>query len=581
MLYRGMTIFLSLVLLPFVAFAQVSVQPIMSFQERHLPVFGSNGMVAAQERRAAEVGAKILENGGNAVDAAVAVGFSLAVTLPIAGNIGGGGFMIIHNAERDEQIAIDYREMAPKRATRDMYLDEDGNVDNETARFSHLSVGVPGTVAGLYLAHQEYGRLPWKQLLQPAIEQARNGIVLDYFLAYLIERRKKRLCTFAAACNYFFDANGVPKKAGDMLVQEDLARTLELIAENGPEAFYRGAIAEKIAAEMQRHGGLVDMESLAAYKALTRDVIRGRYRGIEVVTMPPPSSGGVHLVQMLNVLEQFPLADMGAGSADLIHVLAETARLAYADRSVHLGDPDFYDVPVEWLTSAAYAKQMAATIDMTKVRSSEDVAPGVELSFESDNTTHYSIIDGEGNVVSNTYTLNFTFGSSIAVTGAGFLLNNEMDDFSAKQNSPNGYGLLGGKANAIETDKRPLSSMTPTIVFIDDEPWFATGSPGGSRIITTVLQMIINVVDQGMNIAAATAAPRVHHQWIPDVLRIEQGFSPDTRVILEQRGHVLSPQSSMGSLQTVGIQDGVYIGASDSRRPGAASVAPGFQTDVD
>jgi gamma-glutamyltranspeptidase/glutathione hydrolase len=581
MLYRGMTIFVSLVLLPFVAFAQVSVQPIMSFQERHLPVFGSNGMVAAQERLAAEVGAKILEDGGNAVDAAVAVGFSLAVTLPIAGNIGGGGFMIIHDAERDEQIAIDYREMAPKRATRDMYLDKDGNVDNETARFSHLSVGVPGTVAGLYLAHQEYGRLPWKQLLQPAIEQARNGIVLDYFLAHLIERRKQRLCAFAAACNYFFDANGVPKKAGDLLVQEDLSRTLELIAENGPEAFYRGEIAEKIAAEMQRHGGLVDMESLAAYTALTRDVIRGRYRGIEVVTMPPPSSGGVHLLQMLNVLEHFPLADMGGGSADLIHVLAETARLAYADRSVHLGDPDFYDVPVEWLTSAAYAKQMAATIDMTKARSSEDVAPGVEPRFESDNTTHYSVIDGDGNVVSNTYTLNFTFGSSIAVPGAGFLLNNEMDDFSAKPNSPNGYGLLGGKANAIETDKRPLSSMTPTIVFADGEPWFATGSPGGSRIITTVLQMIINVVDHGMNIAAATAAPRVHHQWIPDVLRIEQGFSPDTTAILEQRGHVLSPQSSMGSLQTVGIEDGVYIGASDLRKPGAASVAPGFQTGTD
>ena len=581
MLYRGMMIFVGLVLLPFVAFAQVSVQPIMSFQDRHLPVFGSNGMVAAQERLAAEVGAKILEDGGNAVDAAVAVGFSLAVTLPIAGNIGGGGFMIIHDAERDEQIAIDYREMAPKRATRDMYLDEDGNVDNETARFSHLSAGVPGTVAGLYLAHQEYGRLPWKQLLQPAIEQARNGIVLDYFLAYLIERRKQRLCAFAAACNYFFDANGVPKKAGDLLVQKDLARTLALIAENGPEAFYRGEIAEKIAAEMQRHGGLVDMESLAAYKALTRDVIRGRYRGIEIVTMPPPSSGGVHLLQMLNVLEHFPLADMGAGSADLIHVLAETARLAYADRSVHLGDPDFYDVPVEWLTSAAYAKQMAATIDMKKARSSEDVAPGVEPRFESDNTTHYSVIDGEGNVVSNTYTLNFSFGSSIAVPGAGFLLNNEMDDFSAKPNSPNGYGLLGGKANAIETDKRPLSSMTPTIVFADGEPWFATGSPGGSRIITTVLQMIINVVDHGMNIAAATAAPRVHHQWFPDVLRIEQGISPDTRAILEQRGHVLSSRSSMGSLQTVGVEDGVYIGASDLRRPGAASVAPGFQTDTD
>ena len=570
-----------LVLLPLFAFAQVEYQPIIGFQERHLPVFGSNGMVAAQERLAAEVGAKVLEDGGNAVDAAVAVGFSLAVTLPISGNIGGGGFMLIHDAERDEEIAIDYREMAPKRATRDMFLDENGNVDNEMARFSHKSAGVPGTVAGLYFAHQQYGRLPWKSLLQPAIKQAREGIVLNFFLAQIIEQRKHRLCAFDAACDYFFDANAVAKKAGDLLVQEDLANTLELIAEKGPEVFYRGEIAEKIAAEMQRHGGLVDMESLAAYKTLRRDVIRGNYRGFEIVTMPPPSSGGVHLLQMLNVLEHFSLADMGAGSADKIHALAETARLAYADRSMHLGDPDFHDVPVEWLTSAVYAKQLAATIDMTKARSSEDVAPGVEPMFESDNTTHYSVIDADGNVVSNTYTLNFTFGSGISVPGAGFLLNNEMDDFSAKPNSPNGYGLLGGTANAIETDKRPLSSMTPVIVFADGEPWFATGSPGGPRIITTVMQVIINTIDHGMNIAAATAAPRMHHQWFPDVLRMEQGISPDTLRILEERGHVLSSQSAMGSLQTVGFENGVFIGAADTRRPGAASVAPDVQSAAD
>jgi gamma-glutamyltranspeptidase/glutathione hydrolase len=576
--FRSLTFAAGLILLPCLASAQSVNQPIMGFGERHFPVLGSGGMVAAQERLASEVGAKILEDGGNAVDAAVAVGFSLAVTMPISGNIGGGGFMLIHDADRDEEIAIDYREMAPKRATRDMFLDEQGNVDNNKARFSHLSVGVPGTVAGLHIAHEKYGRLPWKQLLQPAIQQAREGIVLSHFLAQLMQRRQQGLCRFAAACTYFFDANGVPKKPGDLLVQEDLARTLELIADKGPEVFYRGEIAEKIAAEMQRHGGLVDMESLAAYKTVTRDVIRGSYQGFEIVTMPPPSSGGVHLIQMLNVLDHFPLAEMGSGSADKVHVLAETARLAYADRSVHLGDPDFYDVPVKWLTSAAYAKQLAATIDMSRARPSQDVAPGVEPIFESDNTTHYSVIDADGNVVSNTYTLNFSFGSGIAVPGAGFLLNNEMDDFSSKPNSPNGYGLLGGKANAIETDKRPLSSMTPVIVFADGEPWFATGSPGGSRIITTVLQMISNVIDHGMNIAAATAAPRMHHQWFPDLLRIEEGFSPDTHRILEARGHVLSQRSAMGSLQTVGIVDGVFIGASDPRRPGSASVAPSIES---
>lgn len=561
--------------LPVVAYGQVNDAAIIAYKERHQPILGAHGMVAAQNRQSAEVGAQILTDGGNAIDAAVATGFSLAVTLPRAGNLGGGGFMLIHHAESDEVIAIDYREIAPKLATQDMFLDEYGNVVENRARFSHLSAGVPGTVAGLYLAHQKYGQLPWRQVLQPAVEQARNGIVVSYELSSLLRARQKILCRFAAACGYYYKVGGVPYEPGELLVQEDLAHTLELIAEQGPDAFYEGEIARKIVAEMERGGGLVDAESLSGFVPTIREAIRGNYRGYEIVTMPPPSSGGVHVLQMLNVLENFPVAEMGSGSADSVHLLAEAARLAFADRSQHLGDPDFHDVPVKWLISKAYGKQLAATIDMKTARHSEDIAPGVEPRYESDETTHYSVIDADGNVVSNTYTLNFSYGSGIAVAGAGFLLNNEMDDFSAKSGTPNAYGLIGGAANAIKSDKRPLSSMTPVIVFADGKPWFATGSPGGSRIITTVLQMIVNVIDHGMNIAAATDAPRAHHQWYPDVLRLESGFSPDTVRLLEQRGHTIhNTGNAMGSLQTVGVIGDVFLGASDARRPNAGSVAP-------
>jgi len=505
----------------------------------------------------------------------VAVGFSLAVTLPRAGNLGGGGFMLIHDAANDENTAIDYREMAPLRATRDMYLDEKGDVDPTRSKFSHLASGVPGTVAGLYYAHEKYGRLPWKRVLQPAIEQARDGIAVSYDLAELLRARKERMCRNEAACGYFYKKGGVPYEAGDRFVQKDLARTLKLIARHGPAAFYKGRVADLIDAEMRRGGGYVDKASLAAYKPTVREVVRGEYREFEIVTMPPPSSGGVHLLQMLNVLEHFPITEMGAGSADNVHLLAEVARLAYADRSKHLGDPDFYPVPVDWLISDEYAEQLAATIDMQAAKNSEDVAPGVAPVPESDDTTHFSVMDADGNVVSNTYTLNFSFGSAIAVPGAGFLLNNEMDDFVSKPGVPNAFGLLGGEANAVTPLKRPLSSMTPTIVFANGEPWFATGSPGGSRIITSVLQNIVNVIDHGMNLAEAASAPRMHHQWFPDTLQLESGFSPDTVRLLRDRGHVVQEaRYSMGSLQTVGFMGGVYRGASDPRRPNAGSHAP-------
>lgn len=562
-----------------IAYAQLDAGAVIRYDDLQHPVLGASGMVAAQNRLAAETGAQILADGGNAVDAAVATGFSLAVTLPRAGNLGGGGFMLIHDAANDENIAIDYREMAPKKATRDMYLDANGDVDTNRSRFSHLAAGVPGSVSGLYTAHKKFGRLPWKKLLQPAIRQAREGIVVSYDLANYLRARKGYLCRNEAACAYYYKDGGTPYEAGDLLVQTDLAATLELIAEQGPDAFYKGKIAQLIAAEMERGGGLVDAASLAAYKPAIRKAATGSYRGFEIVTMPPPSSGGVHVIQMLNIMEHFPVTEMGAGSADNVHLLAEVARLAFADRSKYLGDPDHYDVPVQWLTSKEYGEQLAATINMQKARDSNDVLPGVEPIYESEDTTHFSVMDKEGNVVANTTTLNFSFGSGIAVPGAGFLLNNEMDDFSAKPGAMNAFGMLGGDANEVAAGKRPLSSMTPTIVFADGEPWFATGSPGGSRIITVVLQMIVNVIDHGMNIAEAANAPRMHHQWYPDVLTLESGFSPDTIHILQQRGHdVQNSRSSSGSTQTVAYRNGIFRGASDTRRPGAGSAAPDTAT---
>lgn len=557
------------------AAAQLSNTPVIRYRDITHPQLGDAGMVATQNVYASVTGARILEQGGNAVDAAVAIGFSMAVVYPRAGNLGGGGFMLVFDADQDETIAIDYREMAPQKASRHMYLDDSGEVDRMKTYFSHLAPGVPGTVAGMWHAHQRYGRLPWKKLLQPAIEQASKGIVVGYDMAVLLQTQQERLCRNEVTCRYFFKAGGVPYEQGDLLVQKDLAHTLELIAQEGPDGFYKGETAAKIAEEMRRGGGLVDLESLARYEVDVRQPIRGTYRGYDILTMPPSSSGGIHIVQMLNILENFPVTDIGSESADAVHLLAEVARLAYADRSKHLGDPDYYKVPVDWLTSKTYGKQLAATIDMNKARPSAEVAPGVEPPYESPDTTHYSVIDADGNMVANTYTLNFTFGSGISVDGAGFLLNNEMGDFVARPETPNAFGLLGGDANAIEAGKRPLSSMVPAMIFGADGTAIATGSMGGSRIITGVLQTIVNIIDHGMNIAEAAAAPRMHHQWFPDLLSLEPGFSPDTIRILRERGHeVVDTTYSMGSTQTVSFQDGLFRGASDSRRPEAASIAP-------
>ena len=558
------------------AIAQLSDTPVIRYRDTAHPVLGDAGMVATQNPYASVVGARILEQGGNAVDAAVAIGFALAVTYPRAGNLGGGGFMLVHDADDAKTVAIDYRELAPRKASRHMYLDENGEVDRARSFFSHLAAGVPGTVAGMWHAHQQFGDLPWKDLLAPAIELARDGIEISYDMSVLLVTQHERLCRNRATCAYFFKDDGEPYERGDRLAQPDLARTLELIAEHGAKGFYEGETAQKIADEMARGGGLVDLESLAAYTVDVREPLAGDYRGWNIVTMPPPSSGGVHVLQMLNILERFDLTAMGSESADSVHLLAEVARLAYADRSKHLGDPDYFEVPVTWLTSKEYGKQLAATIDMQRARPSAAVSPGTPPPYESADTTHYSVIDRHGNVVANTYTLNFTFGSGISVEGAGFLLNNEMADFVARPDTPNAFGLLGGDANAIEPGKRPLSSMTPTLMFGEDGSVIATGSMGGSRIIMGVLQTIVNIVDHGMNIAEAAAAPRMHHQWLPDKLQLEPGFSPDTISILRDRGHeVLDSRYSMGSTQTVSWQDGLFRGASDPRRPESATIAPG------
>ncbi|MEO0575612.1 MAG: gamma-glutamyltransferase [Pseudomonadota bacterium] len=555
--------------------AQQAQPGIIDYGARQHAVADTKGMVAVQNAIAAQVGASVLAEGGNAVDAAVAVGITLSVTLPRAGNLGGGGFMMVYLAEEERTIAIDYRERAPRGASRDMFLNHDGSVDNAKARFSYLSAGVPGTVAGMHHALTEYGTMEWADVLAPAIDVAENGMIVSGDLAEALERRQSRLGRDPASLKAFYKSDGSAYAPGEVLRQPDLAWTLKQLAENGPDAFYKGAIADKIVAAMTANGGLIDHQDLRDYVATERTPVSGSYRGYEVVSMPPPSSGGVLIIQMLNVLEQFDLKGAGFGSARAIHIMTEAMRTAYADRSKHLGDPDYYEPSVDWLMTKSYARKIATDINVRTARKSEDVLPAVNADYESPDTTHYGVMDADGNTVVNTYTLNFSYGSGITVPGAGFLLNNEMDDFSAKPGTPNGYGLLGEDANAIEPGKRPLSSMTPTIVFRDGRPWIATGSPGGSTIITVVLQVIVNAIDHEMSAQDAVAAPRFHHQWYPDRLFMEPGFSPDSIAILEAIGHDVNVRSrTMGSAQTIVFDGEFQRGAADPRRPDALAIGP-------
>ena len=547
-------------------------QAILSRQDIFHPVFGARGMVATQEANATRIGLDVLERGGNAVDAAVAVGFALAVTLPRAGNLGGGGFMLIHMAEAGETLALDYREEAPAAAGRDLFLDADGEVDSQRARFSYLSAGVPGTVAGLAAAQARFGRLSLAEVVAPAIRLAEEGMTVSPALAEGLAARAERLKAWPETARVFFKPDGGAYRAGERLVQADLAWSLKEIARDGAAAFYEGEVGRRIAADMKANGGLITEAGLAAYDVVWRAPVTGSYRGYQIASMPPPSSGGIHLVQILNLLESYPLNEMGAGAAATLHVMAEAMKLAYADRSRHLGDPDFWAVPRRGLTSKAYASRLRQRIDQAHARAAAEIGPGDPAPFESNDTTHFSVADRFGNVVSNTYTINFSYGSGIVAKGTGILLNNEMDDFSAKPGVPNAYGLIGGAANAIEPGKRPLSSMSPTLVFKDGKPWLVTGSPGGSRIITTVLQIVLNTIDHGMNVAAATAAPRIHHQWLPDELRVEPGFSPDSLRLLAGKGHKVVVKNAMGSTQSLLRIEGGWTGASDPRRPGALTL---------
>ncbi len=549
----------------------VAQEAIYSSESVHHPIIAHNGMVASQHALASQVGLDILQAGGNAVDAAVAVGFALAVVLPRAGNLGGGGFMLVHLADENKTTAINYRETAPKAATRDMYLDKQGEVDNLRFNQSYLSVGIPGTVAGMCYALDKYGTMDIKEVIAPSIKLAEEGFPVTHDLAYVLERHESRMKKSLATGQIFYKGDAF-YAAGERLIQKDLAWSLRQISDKGEKGFYRGELAERLAEDIQAHGGIITKKDLRKYKVSETSAVHGNYRGYDIASMPPPSSGGVHLIQLLNILEGYNLSSLEHNSAETIHLMTEAMRYAYADRSEHLGDPKFWPVPVSGLISKDYAEALRKNIDRDKAGISDEVRPGQPTDYESEETTHYSVVDKYGNAVSNTYTLNFSFGSGLVAAGTGILLNNEMGDFSAKPGSANAYGLIGGEANAVEPGKNPLSSMTPTIVLKDGKPYLVTGTPGGSRIITTVLQVILNILDHNMNIAEATHAPRIHHQWYPDVLFYEKYFNPDTRKLLEAKGHELKQRAAMGSTQSIMIKNGLLHGASDSRRPDAETL---------
>ena len=557
-----------------ITFAQSGKDPIYESSSIFKPVIGYEGMVSTQNFYATEAAAQVLKEGGNAVDAAVTAGFVLAVTLPRAGNIGGGGFMLIHDAKSGETWALDHRETAPAAASRDMYLDSEGNVDRQSVNFSYLSAGVPGTVRGMQAALERYGTLEWADVIEPAIKLARDGFTVTQDLHYNLKRAKERLSKYPYTQTLYYGDDASVPVVGSTIQLPDLAKTLQTLADEGPDAFYTGEIAETIAKDMAANGGLISLNDLADYTVSWRPVVEGDYRGYTIQSMPPSSSGGVHLIQMLNILEGYPISEYGHNTAQTIHLMAEAMRSAYADRSKYLGDTDFVDVPMKGLTSKAYAETLRSNISLDTARVSADIGPDNPYPFnESPETTHYSVVDDEGNAVSCTTTLRFSYGNGIAAEGLGFLYNNNMGNFAAKPGTADAFGLIGAEANAIEPGKRMLSSMTPVIVLKDGKVLLVTGSPGGSRIITVVMQVIMNVIDHKLNIAEATAAPRVHHQWIPDSLGVEKTLNADTRKLLEAMGHTVkeSPSAS-GSTQSIMLLDGILYGSSDTRRENALTI---------
>jgi gamma-glutamyltranspeptidase/glutathione hydrolase len=562
---------------PLAALADSAPPPIIGdFATAH-PVLARHGMVVSQETAASRVGLEILQKGGNAVDAAVAVGFALAVTLPRAGNIGGGGFMLVHLTAEHKTVAIDYREEAPALTTKDVFLDANGEADPFKSRFSGLAIGVPGTVAGLELAWRKYGsgKFSFADLVAPAARLAHQGLTVDEDLVDSLPIGRLLLGRHPSSARIYLRPDLSAPNVGDHIALDDLAATLDRIAALGPDGFYKGPVAEKIVAAVQEAGGRMTLEDLANYRAVEREPVRGTYRGHEIVSMPPPSSGGAHIIEILNILEGFPMAEQGLNSAASIHDIAEAEKLAYADRARYLGDPDFVRIPLKGLTSRAYADQVRATIPPDRARPASEIMPGDPARYESDQTTHFSVVDAAGDAVSNTYTLNFSYGSGLVAEGTGVLLNNELDDFAAKRGASNAYGLLGDDANAPGPGKRPLSSMSPTLVFKDGELELVTGSPGGSRIISIVLQVVLNVLDHGLNIAEAVNAPRVHDQGFPDELRVERGISPDTIRLLSSMGYKVMTREATGSASSIARNpDGTLMGAADPRQRG--TLAAGY-----
>lgn len=524
------------------------------------------GLAVSTYAIANDIGKKVLDDGGNAIDAAVAVGYALAVVHPAAGNIGGGGFAVIHLAN-GENVTLDFREVAPLKATRDMYLDKNGEVVDGLSTIGYLAAGVPGTVKGMSAMLDKYGTKKLSDLIAPAIKLADEGFKINDKQAKVWLEAKDNFAKFESSKKYFLKSDGSAYKKGELFVQKDLANTLRLIAKEGPNAFYKGEIANLIAKDMQKNNGIITKEDLANYDVVWRKPVIGDYRGYKIVSMAPPSSGGTHIIEILNVMENADITKLGFGTAKTINIMAESMRQAYADRSLYMGDPDFVKVPVEKLIDKAYAKSIFEGIKANKANDSANVKPGLGELHEGNNTTHYSILDKWGNAVSVTYTINASFGSTAAIDGAGFLLNNEMDDFSIKPGVANLYGLVGGDANAIEPKKRPLSSMSPTIVLKDDKVFMVVGSPGGSRIITTVLQVISNVIDHKMELNKAVYAPRIHMQWQPDEIRIEpKGMDKSTQNALKKMGYKLNTQDYMGDVNAIIVDSsGNIYGAMDFR----------------
>ena len=535
------------------------------------PVRSKNGMVVSASNLASKVGLQVLKKGGNAVDAAVAVGFALAVTYPSAGNIGGGGFMVIHLKD-GKNITIDYREKAPINAASEMYFDEKGSVDTNKIQEGVLSSGVPGSVAGLIYALEKYGTLKLADVIQPAINLAEIGFPLEYRLAQSFKSYLDYFKKYESSLK-IFSKNGLPYLEGEIFKQPDLAFTLKQIKEKGRDSFYKGKVAELIVQQSKKLGGIITLEDLENYQAVERQAITGSYKEFEVVSMGPPSAGGIGLIQLLNVLENLNFSKGEWGSSKYIHVLVEAMKYVYADRSVHLGDEDFYPVPKGWLLSKRYSKEIFGKISDEAIASEKVFAGNPKLYKESEETTHYSVYDGQGNAVSTTTTINSGYGSKVVVDGAGFLLNNEMDDFSVQPGFANQFGLIGSKANSIEPGKRMLSSMTPTIILKDGFPYLIAGSPGGSTILTVVLQVILNCIDFKMDIQEAINQPRFHHQWLPDQIDYEEfGMAVDVIDNLVKRGHKIGQIKSLGRVEgiLIDIENNIIFGATDPRGFGSA-----------